>query len=323
MADFGIAKAISTAGGANLTRTGFPLGTPGYMSPEQAAGLAELDERTDVYGLAVLTYEMLVGDMPGRWPSEDAVRAGRFLEAPAAHKTRLAQVGTQMEAALVRQAADAVTPHGGSESIAPIPASGPNPWIGGPTRLLYERVVEVEVPESEFPVMVEEIRRGLGIVGQVSQLGRSFPWTGSRGNREMEAAVSVREGRTRITVQENLRNLIGGIFGGIGGGMGGGRHGSDHGDPRGHVGGVGGRSAGHHPTLACHHVRCGPDGLPLQLGTEGARAGVARRPAGQPGVGACGRPARPPGPDQEVAGLDARYSGYASIPIARAAFSSR
>src|SRR6185503_19791711 len=53
VADFGIAKAVSTAGGANLTRTGFPLVTLGYMSPEQAAGLTDLDERTDVYSLAV------------------------------------------------------------------------------------------------------------------------------------------------------------------------------------------------------------------------------------------------------------------------------
>lgn len=298
VADFGIAKAISTAGGANLTRTGFPLGTPGYMSPEQAAGLADLDERTDVYGLAVVTYEMLVGDVPGRWPSEEAVRAGRFLEAPAAHKGRLSQVGPTIEAALVRglavpheertatpaalmeelrgtaplrrrysetevreivdraaameasnptasgamtiggveqlaaevgippalvqRAADAVSPGVGSPAPAPLPASKPNPWIGGPTRLLYERVVDVDVPDTEFPGMVEEIRRGLGVVGQVSQLGRSFSWTGSRGGREMEVAVSVRAGRTRITVQENLSNLIGGVFGGIGGGMGGG-----------------------------------------------------------------------------------------------------
>jgi serine/threonine-protein kinase len=78
VADFGIAKALSTAGAANLTRTGFPLGTPGYMSPEQAAGMTDLDERSDVYSLAVVIYEMLTGEIPGRWPTEDAVRAGRF-----------------------------------------------------------------------------------------------------------------------------------------------------------------------------------------------------------------------------------------------------
>jgi serine/threonine-protein kinase len=100
--DFGIAKAVSTAGGANLTRTGFPVGTPGYMSPEQAAGLTELDERTDVYSLAVVIYEMLVGEVPGRWPTEDAVRAGRFLEATPRHRTQLTAVGSRIEAALVR-----------------------------------------------------------------------------------------------------------------------------------------------------------------------------------------------------------------------------
>ena len=102
VADFGIAKAISTAGGTNLTRTGFPLGTPGYMSPEQAAGLTDLDERTDVYSLAVVMYEMLVGETPGRWPSEDAVRQGRFLEVPATHRLRLAEAGERVEGALAR-----------------------------------------------------------------------------------------------------------------------------------------------------------------------------------------------------------------------------
>ena len=56
VADFGIAKAVSTAGGEPLTQTGFPLGTPGYMSPEQAAGTTRLDERTDVYSLACVFY---------------------------------------------------------------------------------------------------------------------------------------------------------------------------------------------------------------------------------------------------------------------------
>ena len=100
-----------------------------------------------------------------------------------------------------------------------------NPLLGGPSVLLFERIVEGELPESEFPLMVEEIRRLMLHVGQVSQLGRSFSWTmaNTMGNRrDVEVAVSVRGGRTRITVRENLGSLIGGIFGGIGGGLGGG-----------------------------------------------------------------------------------------------------
>ena len=300
VADFGIAKAISTAGQTNLTRTGFPLGTPGYMSPEQAAGLTDLDERTDVYSLAAVVYEMLVGEVPGRWPTEEAVRSGRFLEAPAAHRARLAQVGSVVEGGLVRGMAirheqrtatptafideltgtaaprrqysenevreivrraseiEASNPTaggamtvGGIEALAaevgiapetvreaaravvgrsgPSPAVrepiAPNPWIGGPTRLSYERVVEGEVPDAEFPTLVEEIRLVLNHPGQVSQLGRSFSWTSARSSgttRGLEVAVSVRAGRTRITAQESLGNLIGGIFGGVGGGVGGG-----------------------------------------------------------------------------------------------------
>jgi hypothetical protein len=100
-----------------------------------------------------------------------------------------------------------------------------NILIGGPTRLLYERVIEGEVSDADFPVLVEEIRSSIGEVGQVAQLGRSFTWTlnkGSSGLRNIEIAVTVRAGTTRILVQENLNNLIGGVFGGIGGGMGGG-----------------------------------------------------------------------------------------------------
>ena len=101
--DFGIAKAVSSASEArHLTRTGLSLGTPGYMSPEQAAGLTDLDLRTDVYSLAAVIYEMLVGEVPGRWPTEDAVRSGRFLDAPAPHRLRLTGSGAAIEGALVR-----------------------------------------------------------------------------------------------------------------------------------------------------------------------------------------------------------------------------
>ncbi len=302
VADFGIAKAVTSAGGVNLTRTGFPIGTPGYMSPEQAAGLTDLDARSDVYSLAVVIYEMLVGELPGRWPTEDEVRSGRFAGAIAAHRTRLTEVGGRVEAALVRGLAirhdqrtaspaaliedltsppvpalaarrrysegevqeivkraaerEATTPTesgamtiGGVEALAaevgiapevvrsaaqslarPTPGStavgspGVQRLIGGPTRLLFERVVPVDVPDEEFPTMVEEIRRILQNVGHVSQLGRSFTWTSAvtSTRRSLEVAVSVRGGQTRIIVQESLSNLIGGIFGGIGGGMGGG-----------------------------------------------------------------------------------------------------
>ena len=295
--DFGIAKAIVTAGGANLTRTGFPVGTPGYMSPEQAAGLTDLDPSTDVYSLAVVLYEMLVGELPGRWPTEDAVRAGRFLEAAPAHRTCLAETGVAIEGALVRGLAirhdqrtatpralldellgkpaaprrrfsgdevqeivkraseiEATSPTasgamtiGGVEALAaevgiapetvraaaqavPARAAAVTPArhsrvIGGPTKILFERVVDGELPETEYSALVEEIRRVVGQVGMVSQLGRSFSWSTARGlasRRDLEVAVSVRGGRTRIAVQENLGQLAGAVFGGIGGGMGGG-----------------------------------------------------------------------------------------------------
>jgi len=301
VADFGIAKAVSTAGGASLTRTGFPVGTPGYMSPEQAAGLTDLDERTDVYSLAVVVYEMFVGEVPGRWPTEDAVRSGRFLEASQAHRTRLTSVGPRIEGALVRglairhdqrtattatlideltrgtsgprrrydkeevqeivkrateieanKTASGAMTIGGVQALAgevgvapeivraaaeslqvPAPYVTPgalapnrtNHWVGGPTELLFERVIDGELPESEYATVVEEIRRTLRNAGQVSQFGRSFSWIAARGpaiRRDLEVAVSVRRGQTRITIQENMGQLIGAVFGGIGGGMGGG-----------------------------------------------------------------------------------------------------
>lgn len=64
VADFGIAVAVASAGGDRLTETGLSLGTPAYMSPEQASGERELDARSDVYALGCLTYEMLAGDPP-------------------------------------------------------------------------------------------------------------------------------------------------------------------------------------------------------------------------------------------------------------------
>ncbi len=68
--DFGIAKALSsTTGGATLTGTGVAIGTPHYMSPEQAAGDREMDGRSDIYSLGVVAYQMLVGELPFHAPT--------------------------------------------------------------------------------------------------------------------------------------------------------------------------------------------------------------------------------------------------------------
>ena len=66
--DFGIARAVSAAhaSGVNLTLAGLPIGTPGYMSPEQATGSSDLDQRTDIYSLGCVLYEMLLQNRIGQ-----------------------------------------------------------------------------------------------------------------------------------------------------------------------------------------------------------------------------------------------------------------
>src|SRR5438552_7114683 len=64
VADFGIALAVSKAGGNRITQTGLSLGTPNYMSPEQATGDRTIDARSDIYSLGAMTYEMLTGEPP-------------------------------------------------------------------------------------------------------------------------------------------------------------------------------------------------------------------------------------------------------------------
>jgi eukaryotic-like serine/threonine-protein kinase len=89
VADFGIARSLGSSGDEKLTETGLVVGTPAYMSPEQAAGDRGLDARTDVYSLAAVLYEMLAGEAPFTGATTQAMLVRRLTEpAPSARSVR-------------------------------------------------------------------------------------------------------------------------------------------------------------------------------------------------------------------------------------------
>ena len=102
VADFGIALAVQQAGGQRMTQTGLSLGTPQYMSPEQAMGDKTIDARTDVYALGAVVYEMLVGEPPFTGPTSQAVVARVLTEKPRGIRASRPAVPEQIEATVER-----------------------------------------------------------------------------------------------------------------------------------------------------------------------------------------------------------------------------
>ena len=102
VADFGIALAVQTAAGQRMTQTGLSLGTPQYMSPEQAMGERGIDARSDVYALGAVTYEMLVGEPPFTGPSVQAIVARLITEQPRGISAQRKAVPEHVEAAVMR-----------------------------------------------------------------------------------------------------------------------------------------------------------------------------------------------------------------------------
>jgi eukaryotic-like serine/threonine-protein kinase len=101
VADFGIALAASKAGGHRLTETGMSLGTPHYMSPEQAMGEREITARSDVYALGCVTYEMLLGEPPFTGPTAQSIVAKVMTEKPAPLTARRDRIPAAVEEAVL------------------------------------------------------------------------------------------------------------------------------------------------------------------------------------------------------------------------------
>jgi len=101
--DYGIAKALSsTTGGATLTATGVAIGTPHYMSPEQAAGDREIDGRSDIYSLGVVGYQMLTGELPFQAPTVPGILMKHITERAPLVTDRRPEVPEDLEACVMR-----------------------------------------------------------------------------------------------------------------------------------------------------------------------------------------------------------------------------
>ena len=102
VADFGIALAVSNAGGARVTQTGISLGTPQYMSPEQATGDRAIDGRTDVYSLGAVLYEMLAGEPPHLGSTTQSVISKVLTERPRSVRSARPSVPSHVDRAVLR-----------------------------------------------------------------------------------------------------------------------------------------------------------------------------------------------------------------------------
>jgi hypothetical protein len=141
VADFGIALAVQQAGGARMTQTGLSLGTPQYMSPEQATGEKNIDLRSDLYALGAVTYEMLVGEAPFTGPSAQAIVARVMTEQPRAIAVQRKAVPPGVEVAVMRaleklpadrysSAAEFVAALGAQMNAAPlVPRNAERKWV--------------------------------------------------------------------------------------------------------------------------------------------------------------------------------------------------
>ncbi len=219
VADFGIGKAVSGVDDQVFTQTGITIGTPAYMSPEQAAGDA-VDGRSDIYSLGCVLYEMLTGEQPFTGPTAQAVIAKRFVQTPADVSTLRQSVPRSVASVVARALARAPVDRyeTGSHLVSALqrPAEGVRCEAPEKSIAVLPFASMSADPENEFFAdgVTEEILNALAQIPALRVAGRtsSFSFKGKnidlRSIGEQLSVATVLEGsvrragkRVRITAQ--------------------------------------------------------------------------------------------------------------------------
>ena len=238
--DFGIARAIIAAEERGLTGVGLTLGTPAYMSPEQALGEAELDGRSDVYSLGCVLFELLTGEPRSPGPASLAIMARRWSEPPPRVRTLRPEVPEAVDDAVHRalaEAPDGPVPHrgrvrrGARGRRASRSHPGRTPSVAGPTRLPADELSIAVLPfanlsadkETEYfsDGMTEEIINALSQVPGLRVVARTSAFAfkgkdidvrdiGERLNVRTLVEGSVRKAGDRIRITAQLVNAADG-----------------------------------------------------------------------------------------------------------------
>ena len=168
VADFGIALAVQQAGGARLTQTGLSLGTPQYMSPEQAMGERTIDARSDIYALGAVTYEMLTGEPPFTGPTIQAIVARLMSEDPRPLVVQRKSIPDNVEAAVLH--ALEKVPADRFASAAEF-AAALDAHDGVTTRTTRTAASRVVSPAARYPTMA------LGALAVLGLAAAAWEWT--------------------------------------------------------------------------------------------------------------------------------------------------
>ncbi|MBT8397545.1 MAG: protein kinase [Gemmatimonadetes bacterium] len=207
VADFGIARAIRAAGGERLTGTGMSIGTPLYMSPEQAAGSADLDGRSDLYSLGCVLFECLAGKAPFTGSLESVVHQHLAADPPNITTLRPAvpaEVASALMRALAKTPADrfspaanfaeALRPGPSSTGVVPTPRSTVSPALAagafGIAGLLVLGVVYLLVLQIGLPTWVFGAAIGLLLIGFPLVLATAFQEQKRAKDLEQDAEAS-------------------------------------------------------------------------------------------------------------------------------------